>query len=51
MAWRTRSGVRHSQMVDQRRVVYEIDGDQILDTDGFWTAIGEAVNGPGGYFG
>jgi RNAse (barnase) inhibitor barstar len=32
-------------------LVYEIDGERILDTDGFYTMIGEAVNGPGGYFG
>src|SRR5258708_17742519 len=29
----------------------EIDGERILDTAGFYTMIGEAVNGPGGYFG
>ncbi len=38
-------------MVNERRVVYEIDGERIQDTDGFYTMVGEAVNGPGGYFG
>lgn len=28
-----------------------LDGQQILDVDSFYCAIGEAVNGPGGYFG
>jgi RNAse (barnase) inhibitor barstar len=28
-----------------------IDGREILDSKSFYCAIGEAVNGPGGYFG
>src|SRR6266496_2594806 len=43
--------LRPCQMVNERRVVYEIDGERIQDTDGFYTMVGEAVNGPGGYFG
>ncbi|MFF2660214.1 barstar family protein [Kitasatospora sp. NPDC058032] len=31
--------------------VYVLDGTRIGTTDDFWRAIGEAVNGPGGYFG
>ncbi|GAA1391342.1 hypothetical protein GCM10009639_21050 [Kitasatospora putterlickiae] len=31
--------------------VYLLDGTRIRTTDDFWHAIGEAVNGPGGYFG
>jgi RNAse (barnase) inhibitor barstar len=31
--------------------VFVLDGRQILDVDSFYCAIGEAVNGPGGYFG
>ncbi|MFC7266999.1 barstar family protein [Streptomyces lutosisoli] len=31
--------------------VFVLDGQQILDVDSFYCAIGEAVNGPGGYFG
>ncbi|MFF7458893.1 barstar family protein [Kitasatospora sp. NPDC008115] len=31
--------------------VYILDGTRIRTTDDFWRAIGEAVNGPGGYFG
>ncbi|MFF3688547.1 barstar family protein [Streptomyces sp. NPDC002187] len=30
---------------------YVIDGAGITGLDSFWRAIGEAVNGPGGYFG
>ncbi|MFB8003703.1 barstar family protein [Nocardia sp. NPDC056000] len=30
---------------------YELDGTHIVDEDTFYCAIGEAVNGPGGYFG
>jgi RNAse (barnase) inhibitor barstar len=32
-------------------VTYVIDGSGISGLDGFWDAVGEAVNGPGGYFG
>ncbi|MFF5701358.1 barstar family protein [Streptomyces sp. NPDC012794] len=31
--------------------VFALDGRQIVDRDSFYCAIGEAVNGPGGYFG
>lgn len=30
---------------------YELDGEHIVDADSFYCAIGEAVNGPGGFFG
>lgn len=30
---------------------YQLDGRYVTDEDGFYCAIGEAVNGPGGYFG
>ncbi|MFD7710990.1 barstar family protein [Streptomyces sp. NPDC059786] len=30
---------------------YHLDGRHITDLDGFFCALGEAVNGPGGYFG
>ncbi|HWU08703.1 MAG TPA: barstar family protein [Streptomyces sp.] len=32
-------------------VTYVIDGSRITGLDSFFDAIGEAVNGPGGYFG
>lgn len=32
-------------------VTYVLDGSEITGLDSFWEAIGEAVNGPGGYFG
>jgi hypothetical protein len=31
--------------------VYDLDGRYITDYDGFFCAIGEAINGPGGWFG
>lgn len=33
------------------RLRYELDGEQILNMDSFYCALGEAINGPGGYFG
>ncbi|MFF8931472.1 barstar family protein [Streptomyces longwoodensis] len=30
---------------------YVLDGKQIKTLEDFWRAIGEAINGPGGYFG
>ncbi|MEU4076522.1 hypothetical protein DEJ45_21420 [Streptomyces venezuelae] len=30
---------------------YELDGRHVTDEPGLWLALGEAVNGPGGYFG
>jgi RNAse (barnase) inhibitor barstar len=37
--------------VSQPVVTYEINGDRVNDTRGFYQVVGEAVNGPGGYFG
>jgi hypothetical protein len=30
---------------------YHLDGRNVTDREGFYCAIGEAINGPGGYFG
>jgi RNAse (barnase) inhibitor barstar len=30
---------------------YRLDGRFVTDVEGFYCAIGEAINGPGGYFG
>src|SRR2546421_5312984 len=30
---------------------YDLDGRFVTDVEGFYCAIGEAINGPGGYFG
>jgi RNAse (barnase) inhibitor barstar len=30
---------------------YVIEGAEVTGLDSFWKAVGEAVNGPGGYFG
>ncbi|MFF8916360.1 barstar family protein [Streptomyces sp. NPDC015032] len=32
-------------------VTYVIDGSRVTGLEQFWNVIGEAVNGPGGYFG
>ncbi|MEV0807962.1 barstar family protein [Micromonospora sp. NPDC050200] len=31
--------------------IYHLDGRNVTDIEGFYCAIGEAINGPGGYFG
>lgn len=50
--------VRRHRSWDERRgadappgAVFELDGRHVTDEQGFYCAIGEAVNGPGGYFG
>ncbi|WP_239086952.1 barstar family protein [Catellatospora methionotrophica] len=42
---------RHGASDLDARQVYHLDGRFVTDLDGFYCAIGEAVNGPGGYFG
>ncbi|MGW2476325.1 barstar family protein [Streptomyces sp. NPDC001665] len=32
-------------------VTYVIEGSRVTGLDSFWAVVGEAVNGPGGYFG
>ncbi|KQX86225.1 barstar family protein [Streptomyces clavifer] len=32
-------------------VIYVIDGSEVTGLERFWEVVGEAVNGPGGYFG
>ncbi|THA62096.1 barnase inhibitor [Streptomyces sp. A0958] len=32
-------------------VTYVIEGSRVTGPESFWTVIGEALNGPGGYFG
>jgi RNAse (barnase) inhibitor barstar len=31
--------------------VFRIEGTRVTSLEAFWVVIGEAVNGPGGYFG
>jgi RNAse (barnase) inhibitor barstar len=38
-------------MVRMVTVVYVVDGARIQSLEDFWRVMGEAVNGPGGYFG
>jgi RNAse (barnase) inhibitor barstar len=40
-----------SKIIDRENLKVEINGDLIEDTDSFYCVIGEAINGPGGYFG
>jgi RNAse (barnase) inhibitor barstar len=47
-AW-FRSGHRSSRYSNEVR--YTLDGSAVIDEASFYCAIGEAINGPGGYFG
>jgi RNAse (barnase) inhibitor barstar len=38
-------------MLARVTVVYVVDGSQVGCLEDFWAVMGEAVNGPGGYFG
>ncbi|GAA3254283.1 barstar family protein [Dactylosporangium siamense] len=42
---------RHGEPDRPAGTTYHLDGRHVTDIEGFWCAIGEAVNGPGGYFG
>ncbi|MET8355045.1 MULTISPECIES: barstar family protein [unclassified Micromonospora] len=43
---------RRSDLLDQSAgIVFDLDGRFVTDIEGFYCAIGEAINGPGGYFG
>jgi RNAse (barnase) inhibitor barstar len=46
-------GTRHGAARTIRSVtpIYVLDGTQINTLEDFWGVIGEAINGPGGYFG
>ncbi|MEU1198670.1 barstar family protein [Streptomyces sp. NPDC005813] len=44
-------GCRLKHQVRQAGRTYELDGRHITDEPGLYLALGEAVNGPGGYFG
>jgi RNAse (barnase) inhibitor barstar len=41
----------HGRQDRPPRTTYHLDGSHITDEPGFFCALGEAVNGPGGYFG
>ncbi|BBH63405.1 hypothetical protein ACTI_00900 [Actinoplanes sp. OR16] len=45
------AALAHHQRTPDDGTVFELDGRHITDEEGFYCAIGEAVNGPGGYFG
>lgn len=47
------AAMAHHQKVPDRPpgTEYHLDGTHITDVEGFYCAIGEAINGPGGYFG
>ncbi|WP_307849283.1 barstar family protein [Micromonospora sp. U56] len=42
---------RHDRPDNPAGSTYHLDGRDITDVEGFYCAIGEAINGPGGYFG
>ncbi|MEU4778131.1 barstar family protein [Micromonospora sp. NPDC023633] len=42
---------RHDEPDKPVGTTYHLDGRHITDLEGFYCAMGEAVNGPGGYFG
>ncbi|MFV2095748.1 barstar family protein [Micromonospora sp. LOL_014] len=42
---------RHDAADKPAGTAYELDGQNVTDIEGFYCAIGEAVNGAGGYFG
>ncbi|MBM9506049.1 barstar family protein [Actinacidiphila acididurans] len=45
------SGCQHGRHDRPAGHAYELDGRQVTDVPGLYLALGEAVNGPGGYFG
>ncbi|NUT47401.1 MAG: hypothetical protein HOV94_08840 [Saccharothrix sp.] len=50
--WAGMALVRRSDAPDRPAgATYELDGRFVTDVEGFYCAIGEAINGPGGYFG
>ncbi|MFB7875501.1 barstar family protein [Nocardia sp. NPDC056064] len=50
-AWLSVALHRHTCADDPPGRRYVLDGRDIVDEDSFYCALGEAVNGPGGYFG
>jgi RNAse (barnase) inhibitor barstar len=44
-------GCRHGHVDRPAGQVYRLDGRHITDEPGLYLALGEAINGPGGYFG
>lgn len=49
--WAGAALAHHRRVPDRRSRVFHLDGRHVTDEEGFYCAIGEAVNGPGGYFG
>ncbi|WP_426450697.1 barstar family protein [Paenibacillus sp. S-38] len=43
--------ISHKNLIDREDEVITIEGDLILDVETFFIAIGEAINGPFGYYG
>ncbi|WP_025724266.1 barstar family protein [Paenibacillus polymyxa] len=48
---RIHSASNHFARLDKRGEVYTLDGEYISDFTTFFIALGEAINGPGGYYG
>ena len=49
--WGCRQRARREASADRRGLTVRLDGSRIQDVAGFYLALGEAVHGPGGYFG
>lgn len=50
--WLRLGSAHHRRSPDQPAgTVFHLDGRFVTDIEGFYCAIGEAINGPGGYFG
>jgi RNAse (barnase) inhibitor barstar len=50
--WAGAALAHHSSTPDRpASTTYDLDGRFVTDIEGFYCAIGEAINGPGGYFG
>ncbi|MEV6348474.1 barstar family protein [Actinoplanes sp. NPDC051851] len=50
--WAGAALAHHQQRPDRPGgTEFHLDGSHVTDEDGFYCAIGEAINGPGGYFG
>ncbi|GAB3090451.1 barstar family protein [Micromonospora schwarzwaldensis] len=50
--WVMVAAAHHSVAQDRSAgTTYDLDGRYVTDIEGFYCAVGEAINGPGGYFG
>ncbi|MFI6514793.1 barstar family protein [Spirillospora sp. NPDC050679] len=50
-AWTQVALRRHDRAIRRSGTVFELDGTHVTESAGFFCALGEAINGPGGYYG